>query len=443
MPHATVLLVERLGQLTGSVGPSLPEPRDPEGRPLLTETGRWGVRGVDLGACTEHDGRLFVFFGDSFDPPHADPICWSDDEAPLTRGGHLPSGPALDPPPGSTVEPGQARIWRRCSGCDAVVPDEARRGPCPNAEGGGISLDTVVDAAGRFVPFTVEGPIGPLGINETPTGAFSHSGRVYVFVWVGPRPAGPTAGSYLVSTSDPTTPAAYRLERAISPLRFDSCAYWQISPVVVDNAAHAGLPTTSGQGLVMMSHGFDVSLGADGIHLAWMPLGEGDPANAPLQYAALGEDGTLSWSAQESNGRSLFRQHGYSAVSLLWVEPASRWVLLYSKAGLADPGASLPDRRDGPIVARLGTSLADWSDEIPVFDPIRDQAVGRYLHRPGADELHRYPPGMDAPGWSYGAFQLERLTTWDEATRRLGLTYLLSTFAPYQVQLMRTTLHVA
>jgi hypothetical protein len=391
MEGVEVHRVERLGQLTGSVGPSFPEPRDPEGHPLLNETGQWGMRGVDLGATVEHGGRLFVFFGDSFDPPHGDPVCWSD----LT-----------------------------------VVAD------------GGIPLQAVLGGDGLFHPLTIDDPIGILGINETPTGAFSHAGRAFVFVWVGQRPGGPPAGSYLVSTPDPSSAAPYRVERQVSPLRFDSCGYWQVAPVVVDNGAHPELPTSEGRGVVMASHGFDVSLGSDGIHLAWISLEEQDPASAPIQYAApLG--GRLGWSPREQDARSLFPQPGYTAVSLGWVEPAQRWILLYSKAGLADPGAGLPDRRDGPIVARVGTSLSEWSDEVAIFDPVRDHATGRWLHRPGLDELHHYPPGMDRPGWSYGAFLVEHLTRWDPDSRHLELTYLLSTFSPYQVQLMRTTLLVA
>lgn len=42
-----------------------PHAEDPVRRPLLTDTGRWDVLGVDMGANTEHaDGRLYIFFGD-------------------------------------------------------------------------------------------------------------------------------------------------------------------------------------------------------------------------------------------------------------------------------------------------------------------------------------------------------------------------------------------
>src|SRR5947207_15558545 len=53
---AVVLETTRVAQLTGDL--------DPEGHPIQNPTSSWGVAGVDLGANTEHDGSLFVFFGD-------------------------------------------------------------------------------------------------------------------------------------------------------------------------------------------------------------------------------------------------------------------------------------------------------------------------------------------------------------------------------------------
>ena len=51
--------------------------------PHVNFTGQWGVEGVDLGANTEHAGKLFVFFGDVPQPgdrqwpPHdADLVAW-------------------------------------------------------------------------------------------------------------------------------------------------------------------------------------------------------------------------------------------------------------------------------------------------------------------------------------------------------------------------------
>lgn len=72
-------------------------------------------------------------------------------------------------------------------------------------------------------------------------------------------------------------------------------------------------------------------------------------------------------------------------------------------------------------MARLGTSLWDWTGELKIFDPL---AQGAY------------------DGWAYGPFIVNRFTEWNAATRELGIYYLLSLSTPYQVQLMYTRLHL-
>jgi hypothetical protein len=42
----------------------------------------------------------------------------------------------------------------------------------------------------------------------------------------------------------------------------------------------------------------------------------------------------------------------------------------------------------------------------------------------------------------YGAFILNRFTKWDPSARELTLAYLMSTFNPYQVQVMQTRLRL-
>ena len=44
------------------------------------------------------------------------------------------------------------------------------------------------------------------------------------------------------------------------------------------------------------------------------------------------------------------------------------------------------------------------------------------------------------PGWPYGAFLIDRYTTWNATSRNLTVAYLMSTSSPFQVQLMETTL---
>ena len=86
-----VVCTVRAGQLTGN--------SDPQGWTLLNgDTRHWGVSGTDLGANTEHNGRLYFFFGDverdRFDDPkiYTDLVAWTDTTQVATHGGHAADG---------------------------------------------------------------------------------------------------------------------------------------------------------------------------------------------------------------------------------------------------------------------------------------------------------------------------------------------------------------
>jgi len=215
-------------------------------------------------------------------------------------------------------------------------------------------------------------------------------------------------------------------------------AQW-IAPCVVDNATHPQLPVHAGSGLVMI--GFD---GTE-FRLGWMPLVHGSrPAFDTTHYY---HAGIPKWcDTPDVSGPGVFShspsgQYRYTHVSAAWLAGPRRWIALYANA-LDKTGLF-----DAPIVVRFSEDLVAWSGEIPIFDPNREGAYGVYMHKPGKDKINpnvppAEPPGLDNPGWAYGAFVLERFTTWDETSRTLGLYYLLSLSSPYQVQLMHSTLRI-
>jgi hypothetical protein len=549
---------ERIGQLTGSsrtVG-ELSLTTDWTNRPLLNETSRFGVNGIDLGANTEHNGRLYIFFGDVAIDGNPDAVCWTTDTDVQRKGGHLaigwdfripndhqgatahtgqwewrlcskchglffcpdrtpagvcPAGGVHDPigwifvlpndhqfatdatgqrdwrpcdkcsglffaaggdpsktacpaggqhrvPPGSWIfflpalqtgasgQVGQPE-WRFCANCHGLFWNgDSIKGICPGALdlGGGFRLNPVLDSPGQFAPFTVDPPIGLLGPNETPTGAFSHAGRAYVFVWVGPRPGQgphPQPGSYLTSKADPSAPGTYRLEQLISPLDFSRTSFSQVAAVRVDNAGFPGVfPEASGAGLVMFGGGHNVILGDDAIHLAWSPLAANTEI-APLSMVYYTGDPAQPWSPEPNTAVPLVPRHGYTSVSAAWLPDPGQWALVYGTANPVDKGGPV----DGPVMARFGRTLFELAraPDIDIFNPAREHAYGSYMHQPGLDQINpdvppAQPPGQDDPGWAYGAHVLPRFI--QQTPHGLELYYLLSTASPYQVHLMHTTL---
>ena len=422
---AGIVRTKWVGRLTGSA--------DPSGLPVLNATDRvqeWhgaGVEGVDLGANTEHNGRLYIFFGD------------------VVPG----IGPAV-----SGANP--VGVARRDTDLVAWTDDEMLRP-------GGFSLHPVKSGADMpFDPFGVDGPIGnPIGTlptAQTPEGAFSYGGRVYVFgIWTDTGNRNPdwpqgVLTAFLAEKDDPGQPGPYRFE-----FKFSTGPFWGAQPTVVKNGEHPGLPESEGDGLVILGAGVDAKV-PNAAHLAWMRL---EPGRGPVLSSVRYYTGNPNapWTAAESDATSALRHESeaagvielppyYSSLSVAWLPDARRWIALYSTSiveGLAKPLArNFPA---APIMVRVASDPWSWSDEMQVFNACRDHAYGQFMHWPGLDGLDSLPPILAPnqpaePGHAYGAFILPRFTKWDGASQELSLTYLMSSGTPYQVQVMNTLLRV-
>lgn len=364
---------------------------------------QWGAYGVDLGANTEHKasprdpGRLYLFSGD---------VTLCDLLEPqAVRNGYV--DPDRYPPwDADLVAYTDETAIRKGGFALRVVSDLVRTQP---PEQGLKSI---------YHPFTVE-RLGVLGTNETPTGAFSYDGRVYVFIVA----AGPT--SYLASSDRPDQSQTFALR-----FKFSSDRFWQIAPVVVRNADHPGLPAQTGDGLVMIGQG---GFPHESVYLAWMPLHPGRlPERAQMLFYAGASPAVRGqrflWSPREDEAAKLFTiPPGYTAVSLAWLPGPARWVLLYSLAKPPwEPGAERSAL--GPIVARLAANPTAWSDEIVLYDPVRDPLKGVFWNA--------------ARSWAYGAFIVNRFTLWRPASSEVRIRYLLSLFEPYQLQLVESRIRL-
>lgn len=390
---------ERLAQLSGDY--------DPENKPHINYTGSWGVRGVDLGANTEHcdpngqNCKLYVFFGDVY---HA----WTQD--------------------------GDLTAFT-----DSTNPE-------PN----GFRLSPVMkdDGSSEFYAFSYYRDVGggrvtvTTGTNETPVGAFSYDGKAFVFVLTGNK----EPVSHLTVSEDPSQPKAFRELFELSyfvpppptPLSHPEYVgrdkFHQIAPWKVTNAEIPGLPAESGDGLIVFGKS------GSGVYLAWMPLQPGrDPDKSEIRYYT--GDPQMRWSSLQEQATPLFNTKWlWSSLSVGRIPEIGKWILLYQRTQSTD---TIHDT-DEAIVARLGTLPWEWSgNEIEVFNPYREGAFGRYMNRQGCPN----PDGIltrefSNDGFAYGAYLLNRYTKYDAAERTATLYYLMSTNAPYQVQLMRSRIRI-
>jgi hypothetical protein len=348
-------------------------------------TARIGVFGTDLGIPVEHEGRLYLFFGDQFGSRKralrdADPIAFTD-------------ATELD-------ERGLPLAW--------VTARTAF----------GLGRETFRRLAVKGLP--------PLDYFETPVGGFSHAGRLHVFVVRGfDRPLTYLASSaradadfdlhYLVSTHE-DAPRGGKLALVAPVVRHGELFLW----------GQGTFPDTS----VYLAR---ASLGA--------PFPVVDRLPAPRMPLAYYDATTRTWSEREADATPLFTPSEPLPPTLLqvvYLEPLARWAMLYTRATLTD--------FTKPIVLRLtGDDPLEWSDseEVVLFDPERDGALGKWMHDPRtSDGLHRVEPvkSLTEAGFAYAPQLLERFTRWDAARRTLVVYWLVSTNVPYQVTLMRSEL---
>jgi hypothetical protein len=377
---------ERVAQLTGLEWPLDPKHPTPTRNPMRG----WGAQGVDLGANAEHDGKQFFFFGDVTLPAG---VYATDD---------LFADPDQYPPPdGDLIAFTEAR---HVDGDGFSLTAITRHGPRPASQDGDIS---------PFHPFTAE-RIGPLGTNETPTGAFSYGGRCYVFAGVGGY------GPFLCLTSSdrPDAPVTFKMHGVFSKRRFLQAAPW-----VVKNSEHVGLPSGTGDGVVVIGGGEE---GPNDVSLAWMPL---EPSLGPdvrriLYYAGRQGDQVI-WLPREADAKRVCvpsQPHGYTSMALARLEGPKKWLLIYHL------NRTFPER-SAEIVARFSDDLFRWSDEVSLFNPSTDPD----------DVINAVFRADEKTTAVYGGFPINRFTQWCPSTGVLTLYYLMSVFQPlYQVQLMRT-----
>jgi hypothetical protein len=189
--------------------------------------------------------------------------------------------------------------------------------------------------------------------------------------------------------------------------------FWTVDTAVVRNAEFSGLPSQTGDGLAILGYGWN------DFYLAWMPLGLSGPRLQDVQYYS-GQPGAPSWHKDVEEATGLFGRLNLSdanRLSLGWLDGPRRWILLYG-------------RSDG-VIARIGTTLWNWSDEIKIISPISPK-IG-YLYSEPWSKCRTYP---------YGPSVLKRFTEWDPATGILGIYFLISLSSGYQVHLMRTQLRL-
>lgn len=388
VPGATV----KLEQLVGDVDK---ERRQPTRSRTLA---RFGVAGTDLGNSFEHDGRVYFLFGDTLGPLAGalDTIGFTD---------------AKDP---------EAGVRMDFLTMDAPARRD-RRGPRGRAPMRG----------GERQYLTIEPPGISMGAFEVPVDGLSLGGRLYVVVSTNhSRDRAATDRSVLTRFTPPTSFQPLRTISQLPAGRFVKMSLRREPRPV------PGLP---GDGPFVLMWGTGKYRESDA-YLAIVPEAHFETGRGTRYFAGLDASRTPTWSEREADAVPVVRSGTMSDLSVTWCPDPGLWLMTYD---------SRPPARRGIELSYSPTPWGPWSAPQLVFDPARDPGPGRFIHDP-----HLTPndglagpvigPGQADPefvrGSAYAPYVVER---WTRRQRNdLSIYYVLSTWNPYVVVLMKSVLRI-
>ena len=263
---------------------------------------------------------------------------------------------------------------------------------------------------------------------EVPTGGFSADGRMYIFYTsdVRLKPEGVVMGRSVLLRSDDDGMTF----RTIYTVSRDKIVY--TAPIVVENKQWPGLPEKSGRGLLLFASSTEYR--RSNPYLAYLPLNRVEDPKA-LRYFA-GTDAKTNqpnWSEKEADAVPLFVQPQIGELCVSYNRFLKRWLLLYN--------AGEPR---GINFRSSQTPWGAWSETALLFHPWDDGGYGKFMHisrkHPRTDDALSDPGREDDWGGEYAPYLIDRYAT--GTPNRTTLYFVLSTWNPYNVMLMKTTLEL-
>jgi hypothetical protein len=400
---------EKVCQLTG-------EKDWKRGNPTTTLTERFGLRATDLGYPVEHNGQLALLFGDTSKiPPRA------GDE----------SGP-----------PDDAVGWI------------TSRTPPTESECTDLRINHLFPKLVLSPQVVSPAPIKQ-GIFNVPSGGVSNGGWLYAFFWTDHCNSSKTCPESEFLNSVGRGVLARSNDNGVTFRDAVPMPRGFVYSTAVDAAAIADLPAEQRLGTYV----FGVPRYRDSVpYMANAPPGTlGDPSSWQF-FVGLKPDGQPSWTSKDAweRGRggpwsppgraelfTALTDRCVGEFSVTWNRALRVWLLLYN-CYLSEPQQS--------IVARIAeTPWGPWSDGTVILNPSRDGSWCNLLMNNTRDNtrcggLEDYWPNDKFNGDFYAPFVMERYTTpvrtFFPGKLRATIYWLVSTWNPYQVIVMRTTLDV-
>jgi len=402
-----------------------------------TET-HYGLAGTDLGASFAHNGRIYFLFGDT-----ASSVGYSDDD-------------------GDRPENGDSVAW---------VPADADPEQClqsadpPPTSITPLTFLTAPD--GKYLsPRVLNGSqiISRAGF-EVPLSGFSANGNLYAFFstdsdpQIVPACSHETMGRSVLGRLDdesqnrftylydvscrPGNAACSVPNPGLCSAPPGSAGYFiNISPVIVNNLDVPGLPADvadpSGKGLLLWGSGH---YRCSNVYLAYVPLNNiEDSSRRMWRYAVLDTSGNIQWSGCEADAIPLLPSQPpcIGELSVTWNPFLHKWLMLYNC-----PNAIYYRTADQP--------WGPWSVALVLLDPACDRGYCHFIHSEHCCDFQSptcaagnakddLVGSADRSAGPYAPYVISSLTKGDATSTTIY--WLVSTWNPYEVVLMKSTLQL-
>ncbi len=277
---------------------------------------------------------------------------------------------------------------------------------------------------------TIQPPGISMGAFEVPVSGIDLGGQMYVVVSTNHNAQRTTDRSVLTKF---TPPATFTSLRTISQL---PAGHFIKMSLHSEPGSISGLPP-GGPFVIVWGTG---QYRHSDAYLAVIPIATWESGRGTRYFSGMSAAGAPMWSDKESDAAPIVKNGTMGDLSITWSKDLNLWLMTYDSRAPAPQGIEFTYSR---------TPWGLWSDPQIIFNDVRDNALGKFVHDPAI----KPDDGLAGPvigagtanpdavkGGSYAPYVVERWTKVQSS--ELDLYYTLSTWNPYVVVLMKSRLKV-
>lgn len=291
----------------------------------------------------------------------------------------------------------------------------------------GLALDFYTDETGYVLR------IRPPGLRmagfEVPSGGMSIDGQMYFIVkdQATEEPMGMTFRSVLIRFDEE--------RREFVPVR-EFSPYGGKFAEVVARPAPEGLVGLPFDGPAMLLWGSGEYYRKGSLYLAVTRPEEIEEAERMYYFAGFDDGGMPTWAKTEAEAVPVVRHSQIGEFSVVYSEDLEIWLLAYNSGAPRGINLQWAHQPWGP-----------WERSQVIFEPWLDGGYAQFMHALNMPDaslagpvINPQPPAVEQWGGEYAPYMIERFLRHRDG--RLTIYYLMSTWNPYVVVLMRTDLDV-